>query len=150
MTGRPERLEQRPRPVLQRVETSPSAPRARTSRVPRVSRLPHVVLAAVVLGLLLGAAIEPAPSDPSAGVAAIEALLGLGLVTAIAVAALFLSRPRVSLAGSAAVGITMVVATVGCPLVGHHEVAAWWYSQLGIGVAATIGALVARHRLTGV
>lgn len=143
MTGKPERLDQRPRPVLQPFEPTTSAGPARPSRAP------HVVLAAVVLGLLLGAAIEPAPTDPSAGVAIIETLLGLALVTSIALAALHLSRPRVSLAGSAAVGMTMLVATLGCPIAGHHEVAAWWYGQLAIGAAATIGPLVARRRLQG-
>lgn len=143
MTGKPEPLDARSRPVLQ-----PGDAAATAGPVGR-SRVPHVVLAGVVLGLLLGAAIEPAPTDSSAGVAITETLLGLALVASIATAALHLSRPRVSLAGSAAAGITMLVVTVGCPIVGHHEVAAWWYGQLAIGAAATVGPLLARHRLTG-
>lgn len=143
MTGKPKRLAPRPRPVLQPVDA------ATTLGSPGRSRVPHVALAAVVIGLLLGAAIEPTPTDPSAGAAVIETLLGTALVVSLAVAALCLSRPRVSLAGSAVVGVTLLVATIGCPVVGHHEVAAWWYGQLAIGAAATLGPLVARHRLAG-
>lgn len=100
-----------------------------------------VVLAAAV-------AVEPAPASPDAPEPLWASLLFLGLLTALATTWAGLARrQRVGLVASAAAGGLALVATVMCPVSGHHGgVGAWWYLQMTGFTALVAASLVGLRR----
>ena len=55
----------------------------------------------------------------------------------IAMLAGVLTGRRWSVWAGLATGISLLTLSVSCPLDGHHEVAAWWFVQMAVGVAMT-------------
>jgi hypothetical protein len=87
----------------------------------------------------LGAALEPAPANPDAGVPALVTLLSLVLLGSWAVAATGLARRRrYGATASLVAALCVTVAAIGCPASGHHHIGAWWYVQM-TGALALIG-----------
>lgn len=120
------------RPTLGRWLTDPGAI---TGRWPRRMGLAWVaVFAAAVV-------IEPAPADPGAPEPLWASILFLGLVAALgAMAAGLARRQRLGFVASVVAGGLALVATVMCPVSGHHEaIGAWWYLQMA-GFSGLVGA----------
>jgi hypothetical protein len=87
----------------------------------------------------LGAALEPAPANPDAGIPALVTLLSLVLLGSWAVAATGLAKGRrYGATASLVAALCVTVAAIGCPASGHHHIGAWWYVQM-TGALALIG-----------
>lgn len=87
----------------------------------------------------LGAALEPPPANPDAGIPALVTLLSLVLLGSWAVAATGLAkRRRYGATASLVAALCVTVAAIGCPVSGHHHIGAWWYVQM-TGALALIG-----------
>jgi hypothetical protein len=99
--------------------------------------------------VLVMMAIEPAPADkPSLLVTAIGTVLFFALYMAIGGTVARAVRRSPSAANwSSVAGLVAVVATITCPLSGHHHgVGAWWYVQLGMSVGMLALSRVAADR----
>lgn len=125
-----------PRRVRQRI-----APR-RTLQ----DRIPPAWAAGAVIGwtvlVALAIAVEPPPSDPQALPSIVETLVGtLVLVGMVGAAAAFGARRRVGFLLSLATGLVLFGASLACPVTGHHELAGWWYVQLGATAGLVGGSL---------
>lgn len=122
---------------------------ATTTRDP--DELPRSWARALVVAWLvlypLGAALEPAPANPDAGVPALITLLSLVLLGAWIVAATGLAkRRRYGATASLVAALCVTVAAIGCPASGHHHIGAWWYVQM-TGALALVGlSVLARGR----
>ncbi|HWB71001.1 MAG TPA: hypothetical protein VG452_02195 [Egibacteraceae bacterium] len=95
------------------------------------------VLAWVVL-LGLAMAVEPRPAEPDAP--ALLELASAGVVLAVLAAGLgFGTRRRWGFAASLVAALGLLVLSLACPVTGHHELAGWWFVQLGCvsGLVAT-------------
>ena len=92
-------------------------------------------------------AVEPTPPSPDAPEPLWASLLFFAFLTTLAVAAGGLARrQRLGLVASAAAGGLALLATVMCPVSGHHpEVGAWWYVQMA-GFTGLVTASVAGLR----
>jgi hypothetical protein len=88
----------------------------------------------VLLGI--GIAVEPQPTNPNAVDPWFLNVLGAVLLAAVVAAfAGFWLRERWGLAASLLASGLLVVATVACPVSGHHtQLGAWWVVQLGCGL----------------
>lgn len=87
----------------------------------------------------LGAALEPAPANPDAGIPALVTLLSLVLLGSWAVAATGLAkRRRYGATASLVAALCVTVAAIGCPASGHHAIGTWWYVQM-TGALALVG-----------
>jgi hypothetical protein len=103
-----------------------------------------VLMAAWVLVIAVGLAVEPAPADPDAPVPLVADLLSMGLLTAWgAMAAGVFQRRRFAAAASLVAGVGLLALTLGCPVSGHHGgIGAWW----GVQMAGAVGLLALSGR----
>lgn len=92
-------------------------------------------------------AVEPAPASPDAPEPVWASLLFFAFLTTLAVTAGGLARrQRLGLVASVAAGGLALVATVMCPVSGHHPaVGAWWYVQM-VGFTGLVAASLAGLR----
>ena len=95
---------------------------------------PRILLVAWVVALAAAVILEPAPADPNASEPLWASVLFLGLFAALgATAADLARRQRAGLVASVVAGGLALVASVMCPVSGHHGgVGAWWYLQMGV------------------
>jgi hypothetical protein len=98
-------------------------------------------LAAALVGpALLEAciALEPAPTNPDAGVPLVAVLLGYALlVTWLGAAVAGLARRPIAFGWAAGGAALAVVSTLACPATGHHTaVAGWWVGELVLCLSA--------------
>jgi len=97
------------------------------------------VFTAVMIGLFtLGVAVQPAPDgpEPSAPLYAdlLNGVVSVGLLVLLAGG--LLAR-RWSLTAGLVTGASLLTLSALCPASGHHAIAAWWFVQMGVGVAMT-------------
>ncbi|HEX2027749.1 MAG TPA: hypothetical protein VHF25_07090 [Nitriliruptorales bacterium] len=109
-------------------------------------RIPVAWAAGAVIGwtvlVALAIAVEPPASDPQALPSAVETLVGtLVLVGMLGAATAFGARRRAGFLLSLAAGLVLFGASLACPATGHHELAGWWYVQLG-ATAGLVGGSV--------
>lgn len=106
-----------------------------TGRWPRAMGLSWVVVFAAAI------AVEPAPATPDAPEPVWASILFLGLLAALGAVGVGLARrQRLGLVASVAAGGMALIATVMCPVSGHHgTIGAWWYLQL-VGFTGLVGA----------
>jgi hypothetical protein len=97
------------------------------------------LVAAWVVVIAVGLAVEPPPADPDAPVPLLADLLSMGLLTSWgAMAAGVIQRRRFAGAASLVGGVGLLALTVGCPLSGHHAgIGAWWGVQI-VGALALL------------
>jgi hypothetical protein len=137
----------RPQPVLPPVVPPPAAPvpgpREPEASEPRVLRTltpngVRLIGAALVALFTLGYVVEPTPDGPDPVLSTTAEILGT-VMTILIVASLvgFLRGRRWALPTSLGLGGLMAVNVALCPSTGHHELAGWWFAQVGI-VAAMI------------
>ncbi len=115
--------------------TAPAAPRRRLLAdlgQPLSRSWGFVLVAAWVVVVAVGLAVEPAPANPDAPVPLIADLLSTGLMVAWgAMAAGIVQRRRFAAVASLVGGLGLLALTVGCPVSGHHGgIGAWWGVQL--------------------
>ena len=84
----------------------------------------------------IGIAVEPPPDNPNAVDPWFVSALGTVLLVALAgTLAGFWARRRLGMAASLSASGLLVVATIMCPVSGHHtHLGAWWVVQLGCGL----------------
>ncbi len=134
--------------VLARAATVPQRTAERPREVGTPDRLSvWWALFAVCAGPAVAAfciSIEPSPANPDAAPSAFASLLGLGLLVAWAGAAVTgLGRRPKALRWAIGAGALLILATVTCPLSGHHVgVGAWWAWQFVASGGATAIAAV--------
>src|ERR687898_620284 len=88
-----------------------------------------------VVGLAVGIAVEPPPTNPNAVDPWFVSALGTILLVALLITfAGFWLRRRWSLAASLVAAGLLVASTLMCPVSGHHAIGAWWVVQLGCGL----------------
>jgi hypothetical protein len=137
----------RQQPVLPPAAPPPVAPAPRPrepeAREPRVRRTltptgVRLIGAALVALFTVGYVVEPAPDGSEPALSLTAQVLGT-VMTVLLVAALvgFLRGRRWALPTSLAFGGLMAVNVALCPTTGHHELAGWWFAQVGV-VAAMI------------
>jgi hypothetical protein len=97
------------------------------------------ILGGVLLALYaLAVAVQPPPDGPQPVVPGwVDVLYTVISVGLIAVLAGVLTGRRWSLWAGLATGISLLTLSVSCPIDGHHEIAAWWFVQMAVGVAMT-------------
>ena len=97
------------------------------------------LVAAWVVVIAVGLAVEPAAVDPDAPVPLVADLLSTGLMaTWGAMAAGVFQRRRFAAAASMVGGIGLLALTLGCPISGHHAgIGAWWGVQI-VGALALL------------
>ncbi len=97
------------------------------------------LVAAWVVVIAVGLAIEPAAADPNAPVPLVADLLSTGLMaTWGAMAAGVFQRRRFAAASSMVGGVGLLALTLGCPISGHHAgIGAWWGVQI-VGALALL------------
>jgi uncharacterized membrane protein AbrB (regulator of aidB expression) len=98
----------------------------------------RLIGAALVALFTIGYVVEPAANGPEPVLSTTAEILGT-VMTFLIVAALvgFLRGRRWALPTSLAFGGLMAVNVALCPTTGHHELAGWWFTQVGV-VAAMI------------
>jgi hypothetical protein len=110
-------------------------PLARRLLEPITARWAGIGAVAWVLGLAVGIAVEPPPTNPNAvDPWFVDAVGTLLLGTLLLAFAGFWLRRRWSLAASLVAAGMLVGSTLACPASGHHAVGAWWVVQLGCGL----------------
>jgi hypothetical protein len=99
-----------------------------------------VAFMAMWVGVLVTAsALEPPPANPDAAPALGALLATVFVVGMITTAVLALTRSRFrSAAASVVTGAAAVSMTVACPVVGHHNLAPWWFAQLLVVTAPMV------------
>ncbi len=111
------------------------ARRQRPALSPLVARLAGL---GIMGSFVVVVAVEPLPNGPqpvlpfwvnAISTATLVALLGCWLVLA--------AGRRSGLRLGAVGGAGLVTQTALCPALDHHLIAAWWWAQLGVGVAIT-------------
>jgi hypothetical protein len=101
------------------------------------------LVAAWVVVVAVGLAVEPAPVNPDAPVPLVATLLSNGLLmTWGAMAAGVFQRRRFAAASSLVGGVGLLALTLGCPLSGHHTFGAWW----GVQLVGAVGLLALSRR----
>jgi len=101
------------------------------------------LVAAWVVVVAIGYAVEPAPVDPNAPVPLLAALLNSALLaTWGAMAAGVVQRRRFAAVASMVGGVVLLALTVACPASGHHSFGAWW----GVQLAGAVGLLALSSR----
>lgn len=148
MTGRPDPLDRhRLRTAARIAPRGPEPPRsgwlARLSGR-QVAAGTVAVQVAVLFAVL---AIEPAPSDATVAWQWIGELLAGGYLVALVAGGLLVDWPSRSLRASGIAGALGLGLAVGCPATGHHEMAAWWFGEIGLFAAAAAAPLLARRLL---
>ena len=136
-------------------EAPPVTPAART---PLATRLQEPITAqqaltgmvAWVVGLAIGIAVEPPPTNPNAAdpwfVSALATLLLGALLTTLAGLGM---RRRWGLAVSLVAAGMLMLSTVLCPASGHHTgVGGWWAVQLGCGLGLVATSILAWRQAT--
>ncbi len=87
------------------------------------------------------------------GQSSIGTVLGVAMnVLFVATLAGLVARRRWAFAVSLAGASVATVASIACPVLGHHSYGAWWYGQMGTVVALvaiSVAALAHRSRATG-
>jgi hypothetical protein len=139
-----------PRPAAttgQLTTAAARAPLARRLQEPITARWAGIGAVSWVVGLAVGIAVEPPPTNPNAVdpwyVNAAGTLLLVALLTAFAG---FWLRQRWSLAASLVAAGTLVGSTLACPASGHHAVGAWWVVQLGCGLGLVAASALGLRR----
>ena len=126
-----------PAPVTQAALVRPPAP----PRVRRVLSTRGVRLfgAAMIALYALGVAVQPAPNGPQPVAPwwadALNTVVFFGLLTVFAGS---IAGRRWSLWTGLVTGASLLALSASCPLEGHHEIAAWWFVQMAVGVAMTV------------
>jgi hypothetical protein len=149
-----------PEPPLRRAPAPEPVAPAQTRPVPAVVAEPPVrtkrvltpagvrILGAVLLALYaLGVAVQPPADGPQPVVPGwVNVLYTVISVGLIAVLAGVLTGRRWSVWAGLATGISLLTLSVSCPLDGHHEIAAWWFVQMAVGVVMTVLPALALRR----
>jgi hypothetical protein len=106
-----------------------------------------IAVAAWVVLLGVGVAVEPPPTNPNAVdpwfVSALGTLLLVALLSTFA--GLWLRR-RWSLTASLVAAGMLVLSTIMCPVSGHHGIGAWWVVQLGCGLGLVAASALGLQR----
>jgi peptidoglycan/LPS O-acetylase OafA/YrhL len=114
----------------------PRVPRVRPDLTTRGTQLFAVAMVALYIAAV---AAQPAPDGPDPVAPWWDELIANGLLVGLlALVAGGVAGRRWTLLVGLAVGATLLVASATCPLEGHHEIAAWWFVQLAVGVAMTV------------
>jgi hypothetical protein len=120
----------------------PVSPKEEPFWPPAADRLPvWAALVAALLGpALLEAciALEPAPTNPDAGLPVVAVLLGYALVaTWLGAAVTGLARRPAAFGWAAGGAALAVVSALACPATGHHTaVAGWWVAETALCLSA--------------
>lgn len=113
-------------------------------------RWPRAMGVAWLVVFSVAVAVEPSPASGDAPEPLWASLLFFGLLAALAVTAGGLARRRrLGLVASAVAAGLALIATVMCPVSGHHAgVGAWWYVQMAgfTGLVAASAAGLRRAR----
>jgi len=136
-----------PEPVIQAAPAPPPPPEP-VSRIvlaqPRKRRVlstrgVRLFGAAMIALYALGVAVEPTPNGPQP-VAPwwADALGTVVFFTLLSVFAGSIAGRRWSLWAGQITGAGLLAMSASCPLEGHHEIAAWWFVQMAVGVAMTV------------
>ena len=119
--------------------TGPRNPRFVVSGTELTWRQAIGLIVAWAVVIPVGAWLEPAAADPEAAPPVLVQLLGTVMLAGWVTAAVGLvQRRRFGAVASLASAGALLVAAVGCPASGHHDVGAWWYAQLA-GAGALVG-----------
>jgi hypothetical protein len=138
-----------PAPVPPATQAAPARPLAQAAPVlapvrPRVrpvlsTRGVRVFGAAMIALYALAVAVQPAPNGPQPVAPwwadALDTVAFFGLLTVFVGA---IAGRRWSLWTGLAAGASLLALSASCPLEGHHEIAAWWFVQMAVGVAMTV------------
>ncbi|MGH9022088.1 MAG: hypothetical protein ACRDV9_03165 [Acidimicrobiia bacterium] len=92
-----------------------------------------VLAGAWLIVFSLGVALEPTPAPAAQGAASIvETVFGIALLSSwIGAASGFVQRRRYGALASLGGAACLVMATVACPLSGHHlQIGNWWWFQV--------------------
>ncbi len=125
-----------PSPVSQAAPVRPPAP----PRVRRMlsSRGVRLFGAAMIALYALGVAVQPVPDGPQPVAPwwadALNTVAFFGLLTVFVGS---IAGRRWSLWTGLVTGASLLALSASCPLEGHHEIAAWWFVQMAVGVAMT-------------
>jgi hypothetical protein len=125
------------RPPAQAAPVRPPAP----PRVRQVlsSRGVRFFGAAMIALYTLGVAVQPAPDGPQPVAPwwadALNTVAFFGLLTVFAGA---IAGRRWALWTGLVTGASLFTLSASCPVEGHHEIAAWWFVQMAVGVAMTV------------
>jgi hypothetical protein len=150
-----EAVETRPAPVAAppvpapapMVEAAPALPRVRRMLSPRGVRAFGAVMIALYA---IGVAVQPAPDGPQPVAPwwanMLNTVVFFGLLTVFAGT---IAGRRWSLWTGLATGASLLTLSASCPLEGHHEIAAWWFVQMAVGVAMTVLPAVLLRRTQG-
>jgi hypothetical protein len=98
------------------------------------------IFGALMIGLfVVGVAVQPAPDGPQP-VAPMWAnvLNGVIQVGLLAILAGALMGRRWTVWAGLATGASLLALSISCPIDGHHEIAAWWFVQMAVGIAMTL------------
>lgn len=142
-------LAPQPRPPAStgRLAAAARAPLARRLLEPITARWAGIGAVAWVVGLAVGIAVEPPPTNPNAvDPWFVNALGTLLLGTLLLAFAGFWLRRRWSLAASLVAAGMLVGSTLACPASGHHAVGAWWVVQLGCGLGLVAASALGLQR----
>jgi hypothetical protein len=128
-------LRQQPRTVGDRAGRHPGGGTGELS-AGWAARLTVAWIAIYTVGLLL----EPAPANPNATPAVVEAAIGWAFLLAWLVMAVgFTKRRRYGAVSSLVASVFLVGLTIACPVSGHHAgISAWWLFELA-GSATLVG-----------
>jgi hypothetical protein len=140
-------------------EAAPPAPAPLPAAEPRAPRTRRVLStggirlfgAAMIALYQLAYEVQPDPDGPRP--VAPGWADGLAKVASYGVLVVFAGAMigrRWSLWTGLGIGSILLTLSVACPLEGHHEVAAWWFVQLAVGVAMTaLPAILLRRTQSG-
>ena len=132
----PELLTEADRPVKVVVAPPPAPPRVRRVLSTRGVRLFGAAMIAVYA---LGVAVEPTPNGPQPVAPwwadALGTIVFFGLLSVFAGS---IAGRRWSLWAGQVTGAGLLAMSASCPIEGHHEIAAWWFVQMAVGVAMTV------------
>ena len=119
---------------------------------PSRRRLEPVVASSVAAALhvfvfVVAYAIEPEPTNTEVAWQWLGELAALGYLAALGTAFATLRDARTSLVASIVAGAIGLGLIIACPATGHHELAGWWFGQLGLFTVATVAPVALGRRL---
>jgi hypothetical protein len=124
-----------PAPVAPEPPAPPRVPRVRQALSRRGVRIYAVAMIALYA---VGTGVQPTPDGPQPVAPwwadVLNTVVFVGMLTVLAGA--FTGR-RWTLWTGLASGASLFALSASCPLEGHHEIAAWWFVQMAVGVAMT-------------